>query len=46
MEWQSRKLLILGNTDLFANFLFTVSVALYLPPFPTSKVMDFLLNFS
>ena len=34
----------LGNANLFTTFLFTILVPLYSPPFPISKVMDFLLN--
>ena len=35
----------LGNASLFTKFLFTIFVPLNPPPFPTSKMEDFLLNF-
>ena len=38
------KLATIGNASLFTKVLFTIFVPLD-PPLPTSKVMDFLLNF-
>ena len=36
---------LLGDAILFTKLLFAIFVPLNPPPLPTSKVMDFLLNF-
>ena len=37
--------ILLGNASLFTKCLFTIFAPLKPPPLPTSKMMDFLLNF-